>query len=279
MTDVMAEKLSFEEFNQHIDSSHDDGCGVCFSFGDFKHLDQGVRKVAYLGMFGEEQEFIPALLSEFANRQDNPIDDNIYHLIAQTERVRLEGIKIDEPTLIDLMYYVGNRATEMIGMHMPTAWVAVRAYSWLPDVDYVGVIGFMEISGDMVVWDIVMNNVPWDIVTKEKQIVGTNRKSLSLLYMRNKVHECTLHAMTLPSNDAYLTTISGIKAMAALQDPRVLEVMDKLTRHTILDNRIKETCDGLVAYFTKINDTEFVPILEQLKGKCQDPFPKKSATP
>ena len=164
---------------------------------------------------------------------------------------------------------------------MPNAWVGVRAYARMKDMDPIMLIGFLEDSligydSDMVieptkdvllVWQVVLQSFNFDVVRREKSI---SDKSLCLAYMRRKVYDYTLHALALGDEiTSYVVAVNGVKSMAALQDPRVLDVMDKLPRHS-LDKIIKEGAEHQVKYLTKLGEIEFVPVLEQLMQKCQD---------
>ena len=78
--------------------------------------------------------------------------------------------------------------------------------------------------------------------------------------------DITDNSVSIPEQ---VTWGNGIVAMAALQDPQVLEYVDNLPNR--IWSRLKrlyiKQLDGQIAYLTKKEDTSFVPILEQLKHK------------
>lgn len=269
------EEMTFEEFNKHIDESHDEGCGMCFSYHHYDHLDEPTRKVAYFNFIGKFEECLQEVASELERLEKEPINDNIYFLLGQTEIALVEGIK-PEPELRDrILVQLARRANEMIHKKMPAAWVAVRAYGWFPDNDPILLFSFLEECEkadwlDLDVWQVALQCITPNIPSRERKMVGQD--SICLSYMKRKVHDYTLKAIAL-GNDVKPSVIAtnGIKAMASLQDPRVLETMDKFTdRSFVLDKMIADDVDHKIAYLTKIGDTAFIPTLEQLKSKCKN---------
>lgn len=257
------EEMTFEEFNKHIDEAHDEGYGMCFSFHHYAHLDPAARKIAYLGFADKKEEYEAALADELERREKDPLDDNIYFLVTGAELMSAKDQSVQERIMIQVL----RRANEMIQKKMSAAWVAVRTYAWMDRNDPILLVGFLEGTEDLDIWQVVMGNIGWDVPRKELKL---NDKSLCLSYMRRKLYEYTNKAIDM--GDAikpYVVAVNGIRGMAALQDPRVVEVMDKLPRHN-LDRTIRENCEQQIAYLTKVGETEFVPVLEQLIQRCQN---------
>lgn len=80
----ISEIKTFEDFNKAINESHDEGCGHCFSFHHYKHLDPIVRHIAYLGFIGDDT-YNKALIDELERRESLPLDDNIYWMATCVE--------------------------------------------------------------------------------------------------------------------------------------------------------------------------------------------------
>lgn len=263
------QEMTFEEFNQAIDSSHDEGCPCCFSFHHYTHLDQRARKVAHLGFIGDVPKYIEALVTELERREKDPLDDNVYWLMSGAELLDIPDYGIRDR----IMVQVCRRANEMVHKKMRNAWVGVRAYAWMKNMDPIMLIGFLEdcdtTVDDLRVWQVVLQSFNYDIVRKE-QANAAPQKSLCLGYMRRKVHEYTLKALEFGDGTTpYVVAVNGVMAMASLKDTRVLELMDKLPRHN-LDSIIKEGAECQIKYLTKLGEIEFVPVLEQLMQKCQN---------
>jgi hypothetical protein len=271
------QEMTFEEFNQAIDTSHDEGCPCCFSFHHYAHLDSATRKVAYFGFIDDKPKYIEALVTELEAREKDPIDDNIYWLMGGAELLDIPDLGVRDR----IMVQVCRRANEMVQKKMRNAWVGVRAYAWMKNMDPIMLVGFLddsligydldmavEPSKDVLrIWQVVLQSFNFDIVRKEKAL---HEKSLCLAYMRRKVYDYTLKALELGDESIpYVVAVNGITALASLQDSRVLGVMDKLPRH-VLDNKIKESAECQIKYLTKMGEIEFVPVLEQLMQKCQN---------
>lgn len=153
----MTEELTFEKFNQLVDESHDEGCGMCFSFHHYAHLDQAARKVAYLGVAGKEEERIGALADELDRRAKDPIDDNIFFLIQESGLLSAKNPTLQERIMIQVLH----RADEMLEKKMQHAWVAVRAYAWMDKYDPVLLVCFLDSTEDHIVWQVILGNLGW----------------------------------------------------------------------------------------------------------------------
>lgn len=265
------EEMSFEEFNKLIDESHNEGCSCCFSFHHYQHLDQSLRKIAYLGFIDSKDEYYKALADELDKREKDPIDDQIYWLVVGTEQCEVENLELRDK----LMNHVLVRANEMIHKKMPTAWVVVRAYAWMKDSDPVGLVAFLDECEtvefqNLDIWKVVMGNIRWDVPAKEKSFARDGKSSLGLAYMRRKVYNYALKAIEMgDAVEPYVAAVNAVRGLAALQDPRVVEIMDKLPRHN-LDRSIKEDAQLQIEYLKKHNELDFIPVLEQVISRCQN---------
>lgn len=255
----MSEEIkTFEDFNKAIDESHDEGCGCCFSFHHYRHLDPDTRKLAYLG-FMANPTYHQALATELEKREPLPIDDNIYWMVMCVD----PQAKLEEADLIRLQIQLIRRATEMIEKKMPAAWVAVRSYMWTERADPLWAYLWLEDTDDLEVWQVIFQCTPWDLPKREKF------KSLGLAAIRSRAYEYAMRAIAM--GDAvkpYVVAVNGVKALAALQDPRVVEVMEKLPRHN-LDRVIKEDLTTQIKYLTNDGQPDFIPTLEKVLSLCQ----------
>jgi hypothetical protein len=264
------EEMSFEEFNKLIDESHDEGCGCCFSFHHYQPLDPTLRKIAYLGFIDSKEEYYKSILEELDKREDQEVDENIYWLVCGCEMCETDDVELRD----NLMSHVMKRANEMIHKKMPTAWVAVRAYAWMKDSDPVGLLAFLDECEavefhNLDVWKVVLGNIRWDVPAKEKSFSRPGQSSLSLAYMKRKAYSYALKAIELGDDvESYVAAVNAVRGLASLQDPRVVEIMDKLPRHS-LDRTIKEDALRQIEYLKKNNELDFIPVLEQVISRCQ----------
>lgn len=253
------ETMSFEEFNRHIDESHDEGCSMCFSFHHFKYLNPTNRKIAWLGWEGKEVERIQALGEELERLKNQPIDDQIHWLVIQAELLETQDLALRDR----IMNRVLDRAFEMCKKKMKGAWTAVRAYAWMKDSDPTMLTAFLEETDDLDVWQVVFQCIRNDT----PHYLG--KHSLSLGLVKKVVYKHLDQVLKMGDDiKPYVVAVNGVQAMCALQDPRVLEMYDRLPKHH-LDRNIVERCQGLMKYLTKVNDTQFIPTLEQIKDRKQ----------
>ena len=144
--------ITFEQFNELVDNSHDDGCSHCFSFAHYRHLDKPTRKVAYYAFLGAEVERVKLLASELDRLKGEPVNDNIYFLVMQAEMLSTNDLK----SYITIRDSVLARAKEMVAKKMPTAWVAVRAYAWIKETNLAVLPEFLNSTDDMDVWQVTL---------------------------------------------------------------------------------------------------------------------------
>lgn len=252
------EDMTFEEFNKLIDESHDEGCGMCFSYHQYAHLIEASRKVAYLGEIGKEEERIQFLMDELIRLKDEPVDNNIYFLIMQCELLATKSLKAH----LTIPGLVLARAKEMIDKKMPTAWVAARAYGWIKDITSAELPHLMDSTDDLAVWQVCLN------------CMSTHLLSLpNLIHCRQKAYLYTLRALDLMSGKdpikAQVTASAGVQALMRLQDERALELWHKLPK-SILNKRILEQADHLIKYLTEKRSTQYVPVLMEIKQLCEN---------
>ncbi len=255
----MTDEMSFEDFNKQIDESHDEGCACCFSYHHYRHLDIDARRVVYLG-FVDDPLYYPSVVAELDKRANQPIDNTIYWFLSHIH----PQDKIDSELAVRLMQITLTRAHEMIEKKMATAWVIVRAYAWIKGNDPLPFVGFLQETDDLDVWQVVFQQLGWDIPQRE------NFKSLSLSYMRKTIYESALKCIEMGDDvKPYVAAANGVLALAALQDDRAIELMKKLPRHN-LDKKIKSDCESQIKYLANTNQSHFIPTLENLISLCQN---------
>lgn len=253
------ETVSFEEFNRHIDESHDEGCSMCFSFHHFKYLNPTNRKIAWLGWEGKEQERQQLLDSELERLAKEPVDDQIHWLVLQAELLETQDLALRDR----IMNRVLSRAYEMTAKKMKGAWTAVRTYAWMKDSDPGALVCFLEKTDDLDVWQVVFQCIRNDT----PHYLG--KHSLSLSFVKKVVYQYLNQVLKMGDEvKPYVVAVNGVQAMCALQHPQVLEMFDKLPKHH-LDKNLLEHAQRQIAYLRKVGDLEFISTLEQIKDRKQ----------
>ena len=186
----MSEDLTFEEFNQHIDESHDDGCSMCFSFHHYAHLDQATRKVAWLRFIDKRDEYLLALMEELEIRKSFPLDDNIYFMMTGVEHLDIPDLDVRDRIMIQVL----RRAYEMVKKKLPSAWVGVRAYAWMKGMDPLLLVAMLADTDDLEVWQVIFQNMNYSVPHTEKSM---NENSLSLRTMKNMVYDYTKKVLAM----------------------------------------------------------------------------------
>lgn len=242
--------ITFEQYNELVDSSHDEGCSHCFSFSHYKHLDQSTRKVAYYAFLGAEAERVKLLASELKRLRDEPLNDNIYFLVMQAEMLDTNDVE----SYITIRDAVLARAREMVAKKMPTAWVAVRAYAWIKSTNLAVLPEFLDSTDDLDVWQVSL------------QCMSRHLLSLpDLFYCRDQIYKYTLKAIEMGDDiKPYVVAVNGVQALMRLLDERALELWHKLPRHT-LDRNIVEQAAQLITQLTKERQGQYIPVLMELK--------------
>jgi hypothetical protein len=266
MDDPDGARLSFEEFKQHINEAEDEGCSICFSLAHYKHLNDATLKLAWLGYTDQKEEYYRYLADELERVAEQPVDDNIYFLVCGAELLDLNDYALRDRILVQVL----RRAEEMVSKDMEAAWVAVRVFGWAKDTDWLMLASFLEQTNDKDVWKVVFQclenyDIPFSWKTQTLSLSAIKRmvrKTLDKLLEQ----DITDNSVSIPEQVVWG---NGIVAMASLQDPQVLEYVDKLPNRiwTRLKKLYSEQLDRQIAYLTKKEDTAFVPILEQLKNK------------
>lgn len=256
--DHIHEIKTFEEFNKAIDESEDEGCSFCFSFAHYKHLDDPTRHIAYLGFIGDSS-YDKVLADEIVRLNTEQVNDNIYWLVSHLD----PQAKFDDETLVKLQLALIARASEMVEKKMPAAWVAVRSFMWTDRADPLWAYGWLADTDDLDVWQVVFQQTSWDQPRKE------NFKSMGLAAIRQRAHEYTLKAIALGDGIKPMVVAScGLRAMASLQHPKLLEVYPLLHKSKSINRFIIEHCDAQIAYLNKFNQQDYIPTLEKLKSLC-----------
>src|SRR5579871_461941 len=131
MTDKEQDNLMFEEFQRHVKESEEPCCGICFSFGRYKHLNEDMMRLAYTDFIDATEAHQTLLVEYLAKYKDQPLDDQIYFLICHCE-----FFKSDSPDILkQVLELVLARAHEAVKVQRPGAWVMVRAYGWIEGFD------------------------------------------------------------------------------------------------------------------------------------------------
>jgi hypothetical protein len=121
----------------------------------------------------------------------------------------------------------------------------------------------LDSTDDIDVWQVVFQTTSWDIPKRE------GFKSLCLSSMRNTAYLYTHKAIDMgDAVQPYVVAVNGVKALAALQDPRAIEMWERLPKHSA--NRIlREDIESQIYYLIENNQSNFVPTLEKLLSLCQ----------
>ncbi len=248
--DIDYSNATFEDFNKLIDESHDDGCGHCFSFSHYKHLDESTRKVAYHTFLGNEVKRVKLLASELDRLKAEPINDNIYFLVMQAEELDTNDLK----SYMTIRDSVLARAKEMIEKKMGTAWVAVRAYACIKGANLAVLPDFLNSTDDLDVWQVSLQCMQKSLLSLPE-----------LFHCRDQAYKFTVKAIEM--DDAvkpYVVAVNGVQALMRLLDERALELWHKLPRHS-LDRTINEQADWLISQLTKERQSQYIPVLMELK--------------
>lgn len=271
MTEKQQDDLTFEEFQRHVKESEEPCCGICFSFGRYKHLGEDQMKLAYLDFVGytdKHQDLVVELLEKY---KDQPLDDQIYFLVSHCE-----FFKHPDPAVVDrVLELVLARAHEAVEAKRSGAWVMVRAYGWIEGFDPAKLVEFLDKTNedDLIVWQVVMQCLGnWALATK----LGKDHPSLQVA--RKKVIEYMDKTMVMQSDIHPIVVYgNGLQAMSALQDPGVLEYTKNHPKPHLLNQFLKDFIDRSIVFLTKQNDP-FVSVMIELKDIVDRISVRKTST-
>lgn len=262
MTDKQQDNLTFEEFQRHVKESEDPCCGICFSFGRYKRLNEDMMRLAYTDFIGNHEAH-QTLVVEYLNKyKDQPLDDQIFFLICHCE-----FFKSDNPDVLQqVLELVLARAHEAVADKRETAWVMVRAYGWIEGFDPVKLAEFLDLTQEqpnydhLVVWQVVMQCLgSWALVAK----MGKDHPSLAVV--REKVVQY-MDKVVVMTDDIQPIVVygNGLQAMSTLQDPRVIQYTKNHPKPHLLNQFLKDFIDRSITFLTKQNDP-FVSVMKELK--------------
>lgn len=246
--------ITFEKFNELVDNAEDHSCGFCFSFSHYRHLTETPRKMIWLGMTNQEEARIELLANELNRLKSTPINDTIYSYILQAECIKTQNIT--NHTVI--AQAILDRAHEMVRKQMPSAWVAVRAFGWIGNVNLSLLPEFLDETDDLTVWQVVF-----------QCMTDWNMERVYLKYCRDKVYEYTLKAINMDYDTMpYVVSVNGIQALMRLKDDRALELFDKLPVKKSLMKNIEDQAFILIQTLKKDRQTQYVPVLMEILSKA-----------
>lgn len=263
MSDEEQESLTFEEFQRHVKESEEPCCGICFSFGRYKHLNEDMMRLAYTDFIADFEAHQTLVVEYLAKYKDQPLDDQIYFLICNCEFFRSDSPDI----LKQVLELVLARAHEAVGAKRRNAWVLVRAYGWIEGFDPAKLVEFLDKTQNwsndegLTIWQVVMQCLgSWALPAK----LGKDHPSLSVA--RDKVVQY-MDQVAVMKDDIRPAVVysNGLHAMAALQDSRVVDYAKNHPKPHLLNGFLGDFIARHIKFLTEQNDP-FLSVMEELKN-------------